>query len=366
MKSYALVKKEWKLLKWVMLLFGCIFALFTFLLANSMDQEKTYHLLGQYQNSIFMSKLYRVNTGMVPVLIMAIMTMVAVLFLDDRNIYIGQFISSLPCTRKQYFTIKYVMGLMTFTVPLVLFGGVLYIIRSIHLGWMNRIYQYSRYGAILKAQDRVDVLFLVLIFLWLIMFSTYSFLMMVQTLMGQNIVASIVGGIILLVPIFLGYAIPENLELLSIGNIDFPERVFRWGQMFFLGNPQDELIGRVSVIDRYNFMSRTSFGYWTYNYQGFPAYMAILVIGIIITFLLGFYFVQNNDVEKNGEIALYPWVGKLLVIGVTVCSLLLFPIIIVIFTQIESLVLTVIAMIVGGVLGYFISSKSIELTTKHG
>ena len=366
MINHPLVKKEWQFLKWMMLLYGCVFAFFAILLNQSMVERKTYHLVQQHQEGIFMSQVYELSTVMVPTLLIGLMVMVGVLFIHDRNSHIGKFINSLPYTRKQYYRIKYLMGIITFTVPLVVFGGVLYLIRASHLGWMSRVYLYSPYGELLKAQDSAGIVLVWLLFLWIIMLFIYSFLMMVQTLMGQNIVASVVGGIVLLVPLFLGYVIPGNLSLLGIRDRMYRGEIIKWTQLFLLGRPEQKLIGRVSTLDHYDFMTISSKGYWIYSYQHIPLYIAILVGGIIITALLGFYFIQHNDVEKNGEIALYPWVGKLLVVGVTACSLLLFPILIVLFTRIESPVLTLVAMVIGGISGYFISSTSIEMTRKHG
>jgi len=366
MINHPLVKKEWKLLKWMMLLFGCIFAFSAILLNQGMVNMKTYHLIGQYQEGVFMNQLYQISNGMVPILLIGLMVAVGAMFIYDRNNHIGKFMSSLPYTRKQYFGIKYLMGVITFTIPLTVFGLVLYMIRRSHLGWTSRLYHYSPYGELFKAQDGAGVLMLWLVVVWLILLSTYSFLMMIQTLMGQSIVASIVGGIVLLVPLFLSYAIPTNLNLLFGGDARYPENMVKWIGIFLFGSPEYKWIGQVSVLDQYNFMAHHTRGLHGYSYQWVPVYMTVLVVGIIITVLLGTYFIQHNDVEKNGEIVLYSWVGKLLVIGVTICTLLLLPIVIVLFTGIENWILTLVTMIIGGIIGYFISKKTIDMNRKHG
>lgn len=364
--NHPLVKKEWKLLRWTMLLYGCIFTFFTLILSDNMTRERTYHLLGERQEGIFISQLYMMNNLMVPVLLVTIMIVVAILFIHDKNNHIGKFINCLPYTRKQYFRIKYIMGMATFTVPLTFFGIALYIIRGSHLNWISRIYRYSPYEDLLKAQDGAGVLFMWLVFLWLMMLSTYSFLMMVQTLMGQSIVASIVGGTVCLVPLFLIYAIPANLSLLGMRIVIYRRNLSRWIRLFLLGTPESELIVRNSALGPENFIDYYGRYFEVFNYQWFPLYMAILVGVIIISTLIGYYFTQIYDVEKNGEIALYSWVEKILIIGVTVCSLLLLPILIRILTGIQNSILTLMTMMIGGILGYWISKKSIELTTKHG
>lgn len=373
MINHPLVKKEWKVLKWMMLLFGSVFVLAAILLNQGMENMKKYHLIGQYQESVFMSQLYEISSGLVPILLIGLMVAVGAMFIYDRNNHVGKFISSLPYTRKQYFRIKYLMGMVSFTLPLVVFGIGIYMIRISHLGWTNRLYQYSPYGDILRAQDGAGILLLWLLLLWLIMVCTYSFLMMIQTLMGKSIVASIVGGIILLTPLFFGLAIPMNLNLLFARNIDYTgsfdkwiELLGKWIQLFLLGRPEEKLMGRISVLDQYNFITYRARNFYIYDYQWFPIYMTILVLGIIGTALLGSYFIGHNDVEKNGEIVLYPWAGNLLVIGITVCSVLLLPIIMLVFTGIENIVLTLVTMAIGGIVGYLVSSKTIEMTRNHG
>lgn len=349
-----------------MLLYGCLFAFFALILSDNMAQEKTSHLLRQHREAIFVSQLYGLSQLMVPMLLISMMIVVGVLFIHDRNRHIGKFIGSLPYTRKKQFKIKYLMGMTTFTVPLLFFAGAIYAIQGHHQGWIGRVYKYVSLGEFLKAQDSVWVLLLWLVFLWLIMLATYSVLMMIQTLIGQNIVASIIGGIIILVPLFLVYAIPVNLWLLSTLDFRYSEKLVKRVLIFLYGTPEFKLIGNVSGVNMYNLFDSYTNIYGGYTYQWFPLYMAILVLGIMISTLLGSYFAAHYDVEKNGEIALYPWVGKLLVIGITLCSLLLFPMMFTMFTGIENPITTLISMVIGAVLGYFISRKSIEMTAKHG
>lgn len=368
MISHPLVKKEWKSLKWLMLLYACIFTFFTLVISDNMAQEKTAYLLRQYQQAIFTNQLYGVAGTMVPMLLISMMVLVGVLFSHDRNSHIGKFISSLPYTRREQFKIKYLMGMSTFTVPLIVFAGALYMIRMQHQVWISRIYQYNPLGELLENQDSARTLLLWLVFIWLIMLVVYSFLMMVQSLIGQNIVGSIIGGVVFFVPLFLGYAVPANLSFLSIGigYFTYVESLTKGAQIFLGGRPEFRYLGNVLKLDKHNLLENYTNLYGAYDYQWFPLYMVVLIIAIIISTILANYFISYNDVEKNGEIALYPWVGKLLIIGSTLCSLLLLPIIIVIFTGIENSIITLISMAIGAALGYFFSSKSVEMTTKHG
>ena len=368
MMHHPLVKKEWRSLKWVMLLYGFIFGLWALILSNNLAQEKTSHLLRQYDRSIFTKKLYGISPLMMPLLLIAMMVVVGVLFSHDRNIQISKFIHSLPYTRKEQFRIKYLMGLMTFTIPMGVFIGLSYFIRGRHQNWIRQIYQYSPLGDLLEKQDRVGTLLLWFMFVWLVMVAAYSFLMMVQTLIGQNILASIIGGITLLVPVFLGYAIPVNLNLLRMGmeNFAYIEKLTRGAEIFLLGRPNFKIMGNINMVNNHDLFGHYTNLYGRYNYRSFPLYMMVLILFIAISVGLSDYFTAQNDVEKNGEIPLYPWVGKLLLMGITVCSLLLLPIIIGVFTGIDHPLVVVSSMLIGGGLGFFLSKKGMEITANHG
>lgn len=361
MIKHPLIKKEWKSVRWVMLLFVAVFAFYAVVLNNNIYYEKTSHLMRNYRNTVFMGIVYGMGAALLSMVLIGVLILVILLFAHERNIYVGKFISSLPFTRKKQFTIKYSIGVIAYTLPFLLFGIVALSIRINNDSWISRVYKYLPYGDILARQDSIIAFLQWLGIVWLIITATYSFLMMIQTLMGQNIVAGIVGGIIVFVPWFLMFAIPANLELLKVYRMNHMSFI-RWSfEFFILAKPQWHQ-EQIEVTQGLN-------GTWWYSinsYHYLSLCIIVLMAVIILSTMLGYRFFQQNDVEKNGNIVMYPWVGKILVFGVTACSLLLLPIIVVAFSQIESSALTAVTMAIGGVLGYIMSTKSIELTRRHG
>lgn len=366
MLKHPLVQKEWKTARWIMLLISFIFAFGIIVLNNIMYDIKISHLIDDYRGLIFMERLYNISTVMVPALLLSIVLLTSMLFIHDRSVNVGKFVNSLPFTRKEQFTIKYIVGIATFTIPYILFGIAVYMINNSHKVWIYRKYKYLPYGEILRDQDGGTNLFMWLVLMWFVILTAYSFLIMIQTLIGQNFVAGILGGIIFLVPWFLAFAIPANLNLLLSYSIEVSDKALELAKLVLFGNPEFQFIETIPIPSVRGIAYYSNYLYYTINYQVFSLYIAVLIGIIIITTLLGYRFIQDNDVEKNGDIAMYPWVRKILIVGVSVCSGLLSPIIIVVFTRIENAVVSLIAMIIGGTLGYLISSKSIELTTKHG
>lgn len=361
MIKHPLVQKEWKGAKWIMLLFSFIYLVGAVVLNSNINNIKIRYLLIDFMELTFMNEVYRMSSLMVPVALIGIIVLVMTLFSHDRNLNVGKFISSLPFGRKEQFTIKYAIGLITFTVPFIVFALITIIMHIRNMEWISYLYKYYEYGEIVAKQDSLRSLLIWLGIVWLLMLAVYSFLMFMQTIMGQNIIAGIVGGIIYLVPWFLAFVIPANIQLIL--NKYWSNNVIESMDFFFLGNPiktfsQGTTKGRL-IMENQQY-------YQTYEYQNLGLNIGVLLMIIMISTILAYYFIQTNDVERNGDLIMYPWVGKILIAGVTVCSLLLLPILIVIFTQIENRWLGLVSMAIGGILGYIISRRSIEMTKKHG
>lgn len=361
MTQHPLVQKEWKNTRWIMLIFSLMYIIFAAMLNKNIEGIKSWSLFNNISDVIFMDETYRLSWLVLPVMLIGIVVLTIVLFTHDRNHSVGKFINTLPFGRKKQFTIKYMMGLITFTLPFLLFSAVILIMRVSNEKWMSEIYKYAANGEILTKQDHLGRVFLWLGIMWLIMLAVYSFLMLVQTLMGQNIIAGVVGAITFLVPWFLALAIPVNVQILL--NKYWTNGVQESVEFFFFANPK-RTIEEIQLTSQS--LSNKRGYYIHYTYENLGLNIAILVGIIILSLLLAYNFTQSNDVEKNGDIVMYPWVGKVLIAGVTICALLLLPIIVTVFTQIENKILTLGSMIVGAFLGYLISSKSIEMTKKHG
>lgn len=366
MIKHPLVQKEWKSTRWVMLLFSFVYIIFAVILNNNITRMKKRYLVAGLMDVSFIDEIYRMSAFMLPLMLIGITLLVILLFSQERNPNVGKFISTLPFDRKEQFWIKYVMGLKTFTIPFIVFGVVTIIMRVRNTRWISHVYNYSQHGETLSKQDSLGALLLWLGIGWLIMVAAYSFLMLIQTLMGQNIIAGVVGAIIYLVPWFLIYAVPAVM-LLILGKsprvwIYIPiKHAFR---LFFLASPMAGL-NNVATNNR-SFYGDPWQYYRTYMYPHLALYIGILIILAVLSTVLAYYFVQGNDVEKNGELIMYRWFGKILTAGVSVCALLLLPIIVSIFTGVQSIVLTWVLMAIGGILGYVISHKSIIMTQKHG
>lgn len=362
MTKHPLVQKEWKTSRWVMLIFTLIYGTYAVLFNNSITYNKERYLFSDGSSSNFMYELYAISMTMLPLTLIGIAILVILLFSHERNLKVGKFIGSLPFNKKSQFKIKYMMGMVTFTLPFLLFAITMIFIRIQNNDWLTRLYEYAPAGGMLVKQESLGALLIWLGVIWLIMMAVYSFLMLVQTLMGQNIIAGIIGAIIYMVPWFLIYAVPANIYL--INGRWFLNNVWDSVQFFFQGTPKTNI---EPVID---LGKQTLFREWNhvraYGYHNLGLNLGILIVVIIISTILAYRFILDNDVEKNGDIVMYPWFGKILIAGISLCSALLLPLIVAIFTSVENSILTIALMITGGIIGYVISKRSIEITQKHG
>ena len=365
MINHPLIQKEWKNIRWIMLIFLCVYTVSALILNQNMQGYKETYLLIENPDSIFIGETYAISQIILPIILIGIITLVVLLFHDDRNINVGRFIGSLPFSRKKQFIIKYLIGVLTFSIPLFIYGVAICAIRISHEKWINYVYKYQPHGDILIMEDSIGNVLLWICLVWLIMISLYSFSMFIQTIMGQNIIAGVIGGIIYLVPWFLAFAIPTNIALLTKKIVVFRvSNIRNLMNTFLLGAPHKGEVYNTQLSIYFD--NQYSSYYFGYEYSHIFVGIMVLIAITIISSLLAYYFMQKGEAEKIGDIVMFPVFQKTLLLGVTICSGLLLPVIIVVFTQIDNNIIALVSMIIGGILGYFITRKSNELTRKHG
>lgn len=216
-----LIKKEWKTARWFMLLFLLTYIKFVGELAIIMNAVKSTYLVNDFPDAIFMSEVYELGMKLLPIMLGVIIALVIFLFAQDRTLKVSKFLSTLPFERKERFTIKYIMGLITFTVPfLALIGGTL-ILRVKNEKWISHLYKYLSHGEAIAKQDSLGKILLLLCIVWLILMVVYSFLMFAQIIIEKNIWVGVIGVIVLVFSLlFLEWGSGKIEELPEPRSID--------------------------------------------------------------------------------------------------------------------------------------------------
>ena len=147
---------------------------------------------------IFDNSFSVLSVFLLPVII--IMSMM--LFQSDRKENIGMFMSSLPFTKKEQFSVKWVVGILAITIPFILALGAAMLIRQSNIDWITRWYRENEMSGIL-AYETVSILFSIMAQTYLFIVAFFSVLMLMQSLIANNIAASIIGSITLAAPWFI-------------------------------------------------------------------------------------------------------------------------------------------------------------------
>lgn len=362
--KHPLFWKEWKNAKWWSALMIGIFVIMFLSINHELQyiQTLTSDLStgdALYRKSInvfegnFSNALFGVSLVFVPIIIV-ITTM---LFQSDRKESIGAFISSLPFAKKEQFKVKWLVGVVTITIPFVISSILTLLIRAANWGWIKEFYAISATGNQFVLHDTLAALTLGLLQVYLFFIAFYSFLMLVQTLIGNNVAASVIGVIVLAAPWFI-----INTGKITISYIlNMPIRIYQssfsdWSLFYKL----------MAVPRRYiEIRNKNEYPYHigVFSYDYFWLKVAVLIIITGLSIYAGIQSYARNENSRNGQLTMFDWVGKLLVIGFTVCMALLGNTVLRgLFLQKTNPIYELATLIISGFAGFLIIKKIVSLS----
>ena len=372
--KHPLFWKEWKTAKWWSALMGSMFLVMFLSVSNSLsrtyaeyygqgDVISTYVYRlnhdGRVFEPIFLRIFYNSFSALSVFLLPVIIIMSMMLFQSDRKENIGMFMSSLPFTKKEQFSVKWVVGILAITIPFILALGAAMLIRQSNIDWITRWYGENEISGIL-AYETVSILLRMMAQTYLFMVAFFSVLMLMQSLIANNIAASIIGSITLAAPWFILEAgrgtisrIFDNysLRLYNVNRINFYTLMFSSSHSNWEAVTFSEGVAYINpVISQEHYLLK----------------IVIVVAITVIAIYGGLKFYEKNDNSRNGYLLMFPWVGKILVPGVTLCSGLLGNNLINQFIGNKSVSYEIVTLIVSGLIGYLMVTKMIGVSEKHG
>lgn len=320
MIQHPLFWKEWKSAKWWCLLIMGVFLMMFLSLNNKLQFGQQvigrasasggyYDYMVIFENQ-FSSHVSAVSVILIPIVII----MVTLLFQSDRKESVGAFVSGLPFTKKQQFKVKWFVGMLTITIPFAITTLLTVAIRAANWAWIQKYYAASDLGSKIIQHDTWLAVMLTLLQVYLFFMTFYSLLMLIQTLIANNIAASVIGVIALAAPWFV---IETGTATLSrLFNTQIMYRNNDWSLFYTLMNPVRKYI-EIAPAEMKGF----NLGVFSYDYYWLK--IAILVIIAVLSLYLGIKAYAQNQNSRNGELIMFDWVGKVLLVGVTLCSALL-------------------------------------------
>ena len=372
--KHPLFWKEWKIAKWWSGIMASMFLVMFLAISNSLSQRQEIALGrdgvmmtysygagqgGPVIEPIFLRIFSRSFTTATMFLLPVLIIMSIIFFQSDRKENVGMFISSLPFTKREQFKVKWFTGVLAFTIPFLLATLLVVLMRQVNIGWITQWYSEVGYGDML-AYDGVWMVLSILAQSYLFVVAFFSVLMLMQSLIAHNIAGSIIGSIIVAAPWFILEAGGATLSRI-FNNCRLRLYGIEWGNLYFYAEPSRNINIEVIKVGQDEFYINPLISMDHYTIK-----IAILIlIGVVASYIATKAY-EKNDNSRNGYLLMFPWVGKILVPGVILCSGLLGNNVINTFFRIESVFIEIITLVLGAFIGYLVITKMIGLTEKHG
>mgnify|MGYP006894312510 CR=1 FL=1 len=352
-------------MKWILLL--SIIASFLLIVMFSMNLANTYNNIFIYGMLIDQSVI-QTALRYITEMILIFFTVISIIqifmqFRPEKNQETGRFLKSLPIKREEFFKIKLAIGVANITIAFIILILGIIIARNNNMFWIEDIYNISIMPKPYIEADSVMNLLKEIGLLYLIVLSFYGFLFMVQYTFS-NVVGGIVTGILVwLSPIFIVLTSIHSLERLNIfstvSNVytEFFNSVEQWLSpwLYPFNYDYNYFYGAYSMIKP-----------WSINVISYLRVKYLILTGLIlISLLIAHKFNQSSKVENENMVIPFRSIRIIFIIGVTICSglLLAFSLSEIINIRISNTIY-ILLLIVGGAIGYFISSKIAKIGIK--
>lgn len=301
----ALFYKEWIYVKWITLLtiatllvskgYGVMWAL------NFKEFQ-----VRSWNDYWFNNGLYAANIHLF-IMVFVVLILATTLFLGEKVSETQGFIVSMPFTRKEIILNKWIVGV----ISLLISFGVTYLFLSLfyflNMGGLDTT--LNPYSDIIK---------------WFFMdtfqyICIFTFIMLIQAVMGNSIVSSIVGGIILMVPLFITMVAEELIgryygfsEYKSIFN-----KIYSWLNIYIYNLPEQNYT-KIAMHDGYDEMQST-FSY----YSNYKSKLLVLFLLTCLFLYLAYVAYSKRNIEYNLRLIVFKNLEPLFICGVAICSGLL-------------------------------------------
>lgn len=278
-------------------------------------------------------------------------------FKNDKNLEIGRFLKGLPYTIRERSLVKISMGILSFTLPFILFVIGMLILRTNTLNLGQEIYAVSPYASVVEVITRIDTLVSFLFVNYLGVIVVYLFLNMLQYLISSNLGSLVIGACILPAPLYLFYSVRTNFSLVGER---FQPVVDAFYALFLNFTHMERL--QIHSVQAYETVQLydSNFIYYTYNKEiGIRALFCILLL-LLFSFML-WKVVAKCKMEETDLLMASPITRGIFITGVTLCTAFavtdLTSYIITPLISTNSRVQLPITLIIGGIIGAVISTK---------
>ncbi|MBC8059945.1 MAG: ABC transporter permease subunit [Clostridiaceae bacterium] len=280
----ALFYKEWINVRWVTLLTIVILLYYkVYAVIAELNGDKSYMAMEDivrtdrwFYNGFYSSVFYFL------VMAFAIIILAIILFIGEKTSETQGFIASMPFTRKEIILNKWMVGVLSIIISFVvtfIFLSLVYVAKINNLN--TTLNPYSE------------------LFKWFFMdtfqyICIFTFMVLVQSIMGNSIVSGIVGGAILLLPWFINETIKVLFIFISDKSAKVFDQVGGWLNIYGYNSTQHGMFEMVNTST-----SRMSSNQYYNDYKDYGLKLLILLILTCLFLCLAYVSFKKRNIEYN-------------------------------------------------------------------
>ena len=251
---------------------------------------------------IFLSLL----SGLILFVFLGMLILIYFQFQYDKSIEVGRFLKALPYTNLQRCLVKVSAGLLSFSIPFILFTAGLMGLRSYAIVLFDDIYKVLPYEKIIGIINGAEHLIYFLVLNYGAYCAVYLFLFMMQYLMNNNIGSLVTGPLVLSAPLFVTLS---AFEIYGVSYTFEVEKLFvpvygiarSWQQLVLGGETQEQYLGYAYIED-----------------IGLKFIITVLMIGLCSIII---YFTAQKSKIEDADVLIPHRVNRwIFIVGVSICS----------------------------------------------
>ncbi len=271
-------------------------------------------------------------------------------FKHDKSIDIGRFLKALPYTNMQRCLVKVVAGILSFSVPFIVFSVGLIALRSHATLQFKEAYSVLPYERVIISINSLENLIYLLVLVQMVYIAVYLFVFMVQYLMNNNIGSLVVSILSLAAPAFITISAWEIYRFPYYARIKY-ERLFL--PIYSI------IVQRRPLVFESGTMNKNVL-FWTYIEDIGVKMLIAAVIGLLCGIVI--YQVAKKSKVEDADVLIPHLVSRwIFVIGVSVCAAFLVAVIskFLILPLIidDTTLMTQVMLVIGGVVGFIVAKK---------
>lgn len=337
----SIVKHELRSLKWIFALGLLMNVILISLFSVHLDSS----YINIFNSDIAINKsVFNLAFSSIAILVLIGYLILCVLqvfvqFASEKKQEVSRFLKVLPITSNNFLITKLILGILNITILFLVFYLGLLFIKNSNMFWVEDIYRISNLEQYLTALDQIIY---PLFMIYLQVLSFYTFLVMIQYSINNNIAAVIIGVLVWFAPVFIAASFKMFIEDIGINNnINFDSMIWLNPALYLLDSDFIHISGRsASYINNLNIK-----------------YIVLIIINFI-NIILSFKLSDTVLIENENSLIPMNFIKVIFVLGVTVCSGLLVSFININMLNLSlSIMSTLLLVLIGSILGFIISRK---------